>query len=171
MSDTTVKVSAKTYKTIRALADDSGMSVREVVDSLVNEGLNNAKEVGKVVSLNNNLVGKLKNDIDELRRSNAELAARLDDVEDEDAIELTKESLLKRAIKPVKKEMDGMRYLCKDCLAEGKEVELDIEEKPERCPECGRKINWKGEEGGNGLGLVLVGLLALSLVGGLNRRV
>ena len=176
MKEGTVKLGLKNYNTVKALADKSGLSVREVADNLIHEGLNNANELGKVVSSNDNLVDKLRADVEALRRSNAELKGRVDDIEVEvgeqaaevvKAAEITREDLLgkpSKASKPGKRETDETVYFCVHCAKNGKRVELDAEEKPESCPGCGRKLNWKGEEG-SGIGTVLLGLLALAFLG------
>lgn len=122
----------------------------ELLDRLIADGLNNAKRVGKTVASNGELMTKLKD----------EAGA---------AVEITEKDLLGAEDRePGKQDDDHPVYYCKACAAGGKTVELDIEEPPDHCPECGDKLSWESE-GNGGLGLVALGILGLAFLAGRAR--
>lgn len=176
--ESTVKLSIQNYKSIKQLAEDLGMSVRAVADTIVTEGLANAKQVGRAMSTDGNFLSKIQDEVNKLRADNLKLQTRLDDLEsdleedeeEEPGTTLTKEDLLnpKRPAKP-KELKEEQNLYCGDCLKErGKYVWLDPEKKPETCPECGRKLKWE-EESGGGMGWLLAGVAALALLSGARR--
>jgi Rubrerythrin len=169
--ENTLKVKVKTYKAVKEIADESGLSLGEVADTLINEGLSGAKDLGRMsegkIDLNN-----LRADLDGVKAHNRRLQRKVDElteeVEGEDAVEpagvLTKEDLLGR--KPKFRKENNVVARCDSCGEA-----LDDEEKPERCPGCGVKLDWdkkgEGTGAGTGAGWVIAGVIALAL---LNRR-
>ena len=176
--ESTVKLSIGNYKSLKQIAEETGMSVREVADAIVSEGLSNAKDIGKAVSGNGNLLSQLQSEVNKTRAGHLKLQTRFEQLEaelgaedeDEEPTTLTKADLLnpKRAVKPGELK-EGQEHYCKDCFnSSGEYVWLDADEKPENCPKCGRKINW-GEESGGSMGWIIAGVVALALLGGVNR--
>ncbi|MBA7672647.1 hypothetical protein ES703_80831 [subsurface metagenome] len=135
MELTTVKISKKNHELVRSLAEKTGMGLTDVFDKLLQEGLNSTQQMGKVIA------------------SDKEWAA----------VEITAEDLLKPDHKPGKEELDHTVYYCKACAARGKTVKLDADEQPERCPECGDKLNWNGK-GIGWPGYLAIGILALAFI-------
>jgi Rubrerythrin len=167
--EATLKVKAKTYKLVKAIADESGLSLGEVADNLINEGVEGAKNLGRVSEGKLNL-NNLRAEIDGVKNHNRRLQAKVDELTEEvqgegaiesaEVVDLTKEDLLGR--KPKLTKEDNVVARCNTCG----EV-LDDEEKPERCPGCGMKLDWNNQGTGGGFGLILAGVIALAL---LNRR-
>jgi len=180
LGKTTIKISDKTHKAIRALADETGLEVMEVTDRLIEEGLNSMREIGKVVASDHPWTKKLENEVRRLKEGYCNLTDRMDDLQEhlgersDDKVELTAEDLLgKPNHKPGMRDEDGNAYYCRACAAAGKTTILDIEEKPDRCPECNDKLDWKSLEApsGKSLGWIALGVLALAFVASRARAV
>lgn len=176
--ETAVKVNSKVHSAIKEIAANTGMSVREVAELLISQGLSRADKLGEKVSTNGDLLSRLQEQLNHIEGDHLKLQTRLlkleEELEEEEGEEepktLTKDDILrpKRAIMPGEIK-EGQQYYCKDCLNErGEYVWLDPEEKPEVCPECGRKINW-GDGSGGGSGWLIAGVVALALLSGARR--
>lgn len=182
MEVTTIKISKKTHEAIRAIADETGLGVTELAERLIDEGINSTREVGKVVASDQPWIKNLEAQVTRLKNGYCMLTDRMDDIDGHgsdkvspEMVELTADDLLgKKNHKPGMRDENGNAYYCRACAARGETTILDIEEKPERCPECNDKLDWKGLEApasGKALGWIALGVLALAFVAGRAKAV
>jgi len=173
-----VKVSGKNYEFIKSLSDEADLSIKQVVDRLLSEGLEQSRKVGKAVASNPESLTKVQKDMAKMKGSQEEILDRLDELEGEvsegdegdegdQGGEEPKGRKLKLKVPSVgRKELDGFQYHCLNCGAplagEPKE------DRRETCRDCGAKLDWEhleteveGQGEGSGSNVLLIGFLAL----------
>lgn len=169
LEETTVKVSKRNHDLVRQVADKTGLGVKQVLDTLIEQGLNATKEVGAGIAPDGISVKKIQNEVDKLKQSYHDIATRVNDIETEvsdqggAAVELTQEDLLQGGDhEPGKEVLDHTVYYCKACARQGKTVYLDPKDQPGKCPECGAKLIWKDGTTDKVLGYLGLGIMALA---------
>jgi hypothetical protein len=139
MSNMAVSLRKAQYDRIRQLAEASGLSIGETVETMLNENWARVPEALRLI--------ERVNTRDSIELTKEELLGQ--DAEDRTPIEVVKEN--------------GHIYKCSDC-----DHELDSLKQPENCPGCGAQLNWSKQSGG-GWGWALGAVAILAVLGGFRR--
>jgi len=175
----TVKVSADVHETIKRIAAETGLSMRESSELLFRHGMEVAGEFGRVAqspvgaAVRARLNG-LKDSMGELEREKhatvrAQVTTHPGLNANEEVADITFDTgeALDESAGAVGVLREGTEFECGNC-------EAVLESALDKCPECDTPLNWEGEDGGDKststMELVLAGVGLLGLLATYRRN-